>query len=148
MLTLRMHVLSFCCRQQDNFFIFFTYDRADLSVKLTLCALTADQIHVILHFSLGSNANWELAYAVIILKFCMTLGPTEANKITCATAHNNVSIPNYGGGGGGSLPQKFKRLSLGKYCFDRAAIFISLKCRMLSKNGNHFTPIRWKMKKL
>ena len=45
---------------------------------------------------LGSRL-YALSKALIALRFCTRIGPTEAQVLPCAPARNNVSIPSYRG---------------------------------------------------
>ena len=42
-------------------------------------------------------AVYALSKALIAIRFCTRIGPTEAQVLACAPARNNVSIPSYRG---------------------------------------------------
>ena len=96
-------VLSSCCGQQANFFSkMLTYKRAYSGVKIIIVSMRPGPQLWYFLFShraqgkLGSRL-YALSKALIAFRFCMRIGPTEAQVLPCAPALNNVSIPSYRG---------------------------------------------------
>ena len=67
-----------------------------------MCARAPDRNHDISCFPIGPKGKlgsglYALSKALIAFRFCMRIGPTEAQVLPCAPARNNVSIPSYRG---------------------------------------------------
>ena len=96
-------VLSSCCGQQANFFSkMLTYKRAYSGVKIIIVrARPGPQLWYFLfsHRAQGKLGLrlYALSKALIAFRFCMRIGPTEAQVLPCPPARNNVSIPSYRG---------------------------------------------------
>ena len=96
-------ILSSCCGQQANFFSkMLTYKRAYSGVKIIIVHARPGPQSLYFLFSLRAQGKlgsqlYTLSKALIAFRFCMRIGPTEAQVLQCARARNNVSIPSYRG---------------------------------------------------
>ena len=98
-----MHVSQLLLWAASQFFSkMLTYKRAYSGVKIIIVrARPGTQLWYFL-FSRRAQGKWAsrlyaLSKALIAFRFCMRIGPTEAQVLPCAPARNNVSIPSYRG---------------------------------------------------
>ena len=94
-------VFSSCCGQKAIFSKMVTYKRAYFGVKITIMRARLRPQSCYFAFSHRGKFKWVSQFSALsktLLKtnFCMPLGPTETQLMSCALARNNVLIRIYG----------------------------------------------------
>ena len=100
-----------------------------------MCARAPDHNYDISCFPTGTKANGDRDCTRFLFRFCMRIGPAEAQVLPCAPACSNVSIPSYRGA-------EDRRAETLRASVSRTTLFIMPTLASVCSTGGHLQMVK------